>query len=58
VLLLPVELLAVGRTIERLLARTAHLVLPDVALGSPAEVALLHKSHILLALLSCLDLEL
>lgn len=57
-LLLPVVLLAVGRAVERLLARTAHLVLPDVALGSAAEVALLHESHILLALLSCLGLEL
>ena len=56
--LLPVVLLTVGRAVERLLAGAAHLVLPDFALGSAAEVALLDERDVLLALLCGLGLEL
>ena len=58
VTLLPVVLLTVGRAVERLLAGAAYLVLPDFALGSAAEVALLDERDVLLAVLGGLGLEL
>lgn len=58
VLLLPIVLLAIGGAIERLLACAAHLVLSDVAFWCATEVALFHKSHILLAFFRGLRIEL
>ncbi len=58
VLLLPVVLLAIGSAIEGLLACAAHLVLSDVTLWCTTEVALFHKSYILLAFFRGLCIEL
>ena len=51
VLLLPIVLLAIGGAIECLFAGTADLVFSKIALWGLAEVALLDKIRVLLALL-------